>query len=334
MGHPHDSKIENAPRQNRLHATRYVRERAAAWDSFVRGSRNGTFLFERGYMDYHAERLQDWSLEVTDEAGATVALLPAERSGPLLRSHGGLTYGGFIVGPDMNARLMSDVFAAVRSTLVLDGIDTVVYKTVPRIYHQAPTDEDLYWLFRYRADVVRRDVLSVIERGHELPLQHRRIRSLARARAAGIHVRESRDYAAFWKMLEANLRSRYGVAPVHSLGEIELLATRFPHNIRLIAAHDSSAMIAGAVVYDSSRVCHVQYNAADERGRKVGGLDLVIEHLLTDTGPRRFLDLGSCTERDGVYLNDGLVEYKESFGARTIAHDMYRWDLRVSRRES
>jgi hypothetical protein len=26
-------------------------------------------------------------------------------------------------------------------------------------------------------------------------------------------------------------------------------------------------------------------------------------------------------------LNAGLVEYKESFGARTVVHDIYTWDL-------
>jgi hypothetical protein len=34
----------------------------AAWDDFVRTSKNGLFLFERGYMDYHAERFSDHSL--------------------------------------------------------------------------------------------------------------------------------------------------------------------------------------------------------------------------------------------------------------------------------
>ena len=32
------------------------------WDDFVRDSRNGTFLFMRGYMDYHADRFADFSL--------------------------------------------------------------------------------------------------------------------------------------------------------------------------------------------------------------------------------------------------------------------------------
>jgi hypothetical protein len=33
----------------------YDRRDAAAWNSFVAASKNGTFLFDRNYMDYHAD---------------------------------------------------------------------------------------------------------------------------------------------------------------------------------------------------------------------------------------------------------------------------------------
>ena len=38
-----------------------------AWDDFVRSSRNGTFLFERAYMEYHADRFKDHSLVISNE---------------------------------------------------------------------------------------------------------------------------------------------------------------------------------------------------------------------------------------------------------------------------
>ena len=34
------------------------------WDSFVRRSKNGTFLLQRGFMDYHADRFFDCSVMV------------------------------------------------------------------------------------------------------------------------------------------------------------------------------------------------------------------------------------------------------------------------------
>src|SRR5205809_5827151 len=66
------------------------------WDRFVETSKNGTFLFLRDYMDYHAELFEDASVLVTNRIGAVVALFPANRLGTQLVSHGGLSYGGMI----------------------------------------------------------------------------------------------------------------------------------------------------------------------------------------------------------------------------------------------
>ena len=41
---------------------RYTAEKADEWNAFVAESKNGTFLFNRGYMDYHADRFVDHSL--------------------------------------------------------------------------------------------------------------------------------------------------------------------------------------------------------------------------------------------------------------------------------
>ena len=59
---------------------RYTPDRAEEWDAFVRQSKNATFLFYRGYMDYHADRFADYSLMFYDK-GRLCALLPANRKG-------------------------------------------------------------------------------------------------------------------------------------------------------------------------------------------------------------------------------------------------------------
>ncbi|HUR80134.1 MAG TPA: GNAT family N-acetyltransferase, partial [Thermoanaerobaculia bacterium] len=79
-----------------VRAVRFTPDDAPAWNEFVRASRNGTFLFDRGYMDYHADRFEDRSLLFFDSADRLVAVLPAHRRGTELISHGGLTYGGFV----------------------------------------------------------------------------------------------------------------------------------------------------------------------------------------------------------------------------------------------
>jgi hypothetical protein len=311
-----------------LNVARYDGSVASEWDAFVRRAKNATFLFERGYMDYHADRFADHSLVVRDAAGRLVAVFPADRREDTARSHGGLTYGGFVIDEGMTLPLMGKVFACAAAALRDSGITRVLYKTVPRIYHTLPADEDAYWLFRCGARLYRRDVLTVSEYGRATQFQERRARSIRKARNRGILVRDASDFADFWTILDANLRARYGVAPVHSVEEIQLLAGRFPEAIRLAAAYQSDTMVAGAVAYVSRNVCHVQYNAASEAGKEAGALDLVLDYLLTKyDGAVRYFDFGASTEQGGRQLNEGLVDYKEGFGARTVVHDMYEWDL-------
>lgn len=320
------------PNQSGIHVARYTPADASEWDSFVRASRGGTFLFERGYQDYHADRFVDASYIVRDGDGEIIALLPADQQGTRIRSHGGLTYGGFVVGREMTLVRLGQVFAETARCLRDDGFDTVWYKTTPSIYAAGPADDDRYWLFRYNARLVRRDVLSVIDlnaRGRE---QEQRRRARARARRAGCTVIEDREYRDFWPVLTANLADRYGVAPVHSLAEIEHLAATFPDNIRLLTARDGDGrLLAGSVLYESRHVCHVQYNASTPEGRETGALDLVLDHAVTQAQARvRWFDFGASTEQDGRYLNTGLASFKESFGARTIVHDFYEWSLTES----
>ena len=75
--------------------TRYTAAQSAEWNEFVERSKNGTFLFHRSYMDYHADRFTDHSLMVWNK-GRLSALLPANEHDGTLYSHQGLTYGGLI----------------------------------------------------------------------------------------------------------------------------------------------------------------------------------------------------------------------------------------------
>ncbi|MEY2431545.1 MAG: hypothetical protein QOC92_1270, partial [Acidimicrobiaceae bacterium] len=292
-----------------------------AWDDFVRGSRNGTFLFERDYLDYHADRFPDASLLV-ECGGELRTILPATMRDDALISHAGLTYGGFVVDGWMTADRMLKALGAVLRHAADSGAARLIYKTIPHIYHRQPAEEDRYALFRAAARLTRSDLLTVIDCTERGPVQERRLRSLKRARAAGVEAALTCDFASFWPLVIENLTERYGLKPVHSLEEIELLANRFPERILLCTATVDGAVAAGAVVYVSDRVCHVQYSATNAAGRRANALDVVLERLYEWVAQRvRYFDFGVSTEANGDYLNSGLVQYKESFGGRSVVHD-------------
>lgn len=310
-----------------MRAERYTPEHRATWNDFVARSKNATFLFDRGYMEYHADRFEDASLLVF-EGERPVALFPANRAGHEWASHGGLTYGGLLLAEDVTIGEALDAFRAVLRTAADEGAATITYKTIPTIYHAIPAEEDRHALFRADARLVRRDVWSVVELARAPRLQERRRRSVRKAERAGVRVERSARWAEFWEILSENLMRRYGVRPVHSLDEIELLARRFPENIVLTAAYAGERMVGGVVTYISGRVVHVQYPGVSEEGMELGALDAVHAHLMTaHASTHRYYDFGASTEEGGRKLNRGLVEYKEGFGARSVTHDFYLVDV-------
>jgi hypothetical protein len=299
-----------------------------AWDEFVRASRNGTFLFLRDYMEYHQDRFEDCSLLVREDAGRLAALLPANRRGEVLESHGGLTYGGLVVDDSMTAQRMLDVFAALLGWLQRESFTLLRYRAIPHVYHRAPAEEDLYALARNGARIVRRATLSVLDSRSPLEPQTRRQRGVRKAISAGLDCREADDLESYWALLAAALSETYGTKPVHSLDEISLLKSRFPHNIRLFGCFQAARLVAGVLVYENPTVTRAQYIAASETGKRLAALDLLFEVLLREVFANKpYFDFGTSESADGQDLNRGVIEYKESLGARTVAQDTY--ELRI-----
>lgn len=313
---------------NQLSAIRYAPNNKAAWDAFVDASRNGTFLFRRDYMDYHAGRFRDFSMMITSN-GHLSALFPANRDGDTVVSHAGLTFGGLVLDWRATVERTIAFFSAIVAVLRAEGIRALIYKTVPAIYHREPTEEDRYALFRHGAQIIRRDVLTAISPMSGWQPSPKRCGSWNRARRlTDVHVGPSGDWAGYWRVLSERLREKYGATPVHSLQEITLLATKFPTGIRLLTATVRGEVAAGAVLYESTQVVHTQYLAANAESRAHGLLDLVIRAAIEDARAKsKWFDLGASNQPGDASLNHGLARYKESFGGRSVVQDSYCLDL-------
>jgi hypothetical protein len=310
-----------------LTLTPYTPDHQPAWDEFVRRSKNGVFLFCRGYMDYHADRFADSSL-VFFEGGRVAAVLPADQAGDEWVSHGGLTFGGVVADEQMTIEGMRHVFDLLLDHLRQRGVRRLVYKPVPHMYHRLPAEEDLYLLFLKNARLIRRDLSTAIALRHPLPYAKGRKWSINKGRKAGLSVEPSLDFEAFMAIEEYVLRKYHGTKPVHSTAEIRLLAQRFPENIRLFGAFRERRMLAGVIVYADGRVAHTQYISSTDEGREFGASDLVLDHLIRDVyADRAYFDFGISTEQSGRFLNSGLALYKENFGGRSITYDWYELEV-------
>ena len=308
---------------------RYTKADKAAWDAFVAQSKNGTFLFFRDYMDYHADRFADHSLMIYYKS-SLYALLPANLRDDTLYSHQGLTYGGLLMTSDSKTAVVRDAFVAMNNFLRQEGISRVIYKPIPWIYASLPSEEDLFALNNVcKAQVSSRDVATVVMLSHRLPLSELRRRCVKKAWKAGVEIREAQDCSVFWPLLEANLKRRYNARPVHSLEEITLLKSRFPQQIRLFVACKDGRVIGGTLLYICARTIKTQYISANEEGRRVGALDLLFTTLLDKCSENgmEYFDFGTSNRPENDDLNDSLIFQKEGFGGRAVCYDTYEYSL-------
>jgi len=299
-----------------------------AWDDLVDASRTPLFFFKRDFMEYHADRFEDCSLVICD-GDDIVAALPASRHGSVVRSHGGLTYGGILTRSGSRSVATRDALDATLEFYAGTGVQSLLYKAIPQIFHIQPAQEDIYFLFNTaKTQLVRRDLSSVIDTDRRLKLSKGRRALISRARKTGLAVAESRDFAKFHQLLSSVL-SRHAAAPVHQSGELELLSTRFPEQIKLHVVEQDGAMIAATLLFNFGAVVHTQYMAVSDEGKALGALDLLIDDQIDKSAAdgAGYFSFGISTEEQGKFLNEGLLSQKESFGGRSIAIDTYEVTL-------
>lgn len=307
---------------------RYRREDKELWNSFVSKARNATFLFDRNYMDYHADRFDDNSFMFYHK-GKLKAVLPANVAGDTLYSHQGLTYGGLLLDKKATVEDVLECFDSLNSWLRENGISKVVYKALPWIYQQYPSEEDLYALtWKCKAQLISRDISSSIVIDNKLKFAESRKSGIRKALSLNIEVGESNDVDGFWHILEDNLGNRYNAKPVHTSSEMKLLMSRFPNNIRLYVAKMNGEIVGGTLIYVTPQVVHTQYISASVEGKKHGALDLLFDYIINKVYANcRYFDFGKSTEQGGAYLNQPLIFQKEGFGGRGVCYDWYQWEL-------
>lgn len=306
---------------------RYIPDIADEWNQFVARSKNGTFLFDRRYMDYHQDRFADHSIAFYLN-GHIYAILPAHLKGQTLYSHQGLTYGGLVMDERCTGGRICQLFKELNTFLYQQRIEKVVYKAIPSIYHVIPSEEDLYAMsVCCQARLVSRDLSSTIDLDHPVKFPESRKAGIRKAKAHDLTIRESDDVGTFWEILHANLAERYGVAPVHTKEEIQLLHSRFPENIKLYMAFDHKEPLGGAILYMTKQVAHVQYISANRQGKEWGAIDLLFDELLHSPNEGiRYFDFGKSTTHDHTQLNLQLLFQKEGFGGRGLCYDTYEWN--------
>lgn len=299
------------------------------WNEFIKNSKNGTFLLERDYVEYHMDRFPDASFLILDKNEKIKAVLPGTVLNNTYYTHRGLTYGGFILDRDSKVSDVIEYFELLNIELRKGGIREVIYKCIPYIYNNYPSEEDEYVLFnKLNAKLQSISISSTIDLKKDLKFNKSRKCSISKSKRYNLSIEKDKNIEKFWSILTENLKEVHNTKPVHSLEEILYLKENFSKNIEIYTVKKDDEVIAGVVNYLMKEVVHVQYISANILGKEVSALDYLFDYLIKEEyKDKKYFDFGTSTEEDGKVLNEGLIFQKEGFGGRAVNYKQYKYKL-------
>lgn len=305
--------------------TLYKSSEKEIWNSFAQKSNQDTFLFQRGFMGYHSHTFRDFSLMVYKK-DKLIALLPANLVEQSVYSHQGLTYGSLIYSKKIKTTDFISSFKAVLEFLHQNEIADLTIKELPNIYLYNQVNNPIsYILFKTNAELLRTDLHSVVDVKHK-SYSNSRKEGVKRAIKSNLKVEESETLDLFWNtILIPNLETKHGVKPLHSLEEITLLKSRFKNNIRQFNVFFENKIVGGTTIFETENVAHCQYISGNETKNELGSLDFLHHHLIENVfKDKLYFDFGTSNINIGQQINEGLLFWKEGFGARSIAQGFYK----------
>jgi hypothetical protein len=303
---------------------RFETKNYSDWNAFISISKNATFLFNRGFMEYHSGRFEDFSLMIYDE-DKLVSVLPANRVGDTIYSHQGLTYGGLVFQTNIKLGNSIAIFRDILIYLNENQIDKFNLKLIPSIYCDVFSEEIEYSLFLLKAQLIRRDCLSVLDLTKSFSISKTRKESIRRGLKNNLVIKEELNFELFWnEILIPNLVKKHSAKPVHSRDEITKLQNTFPDNIRHFNIYEGNNIVAGTTIFISDNVVHPQYISGNNQKNELGSLDYLYDYLIKVVfKDKKYFDFGPSHEESGLKINEGILFWKESFGAKTTVQDYY-----------
>jgi hypothetical protein len=262
---------------------------------------------------------------VVESDNICVAVLPGNRVGNSVFSHQGLSYGGLVY--DEKTKLVSvlEIFKTILFFLSENKIKVFKVKLTPSFYTDLSSDELHYALFLLNAKLTRRDTHAVIDLKKRICITKGRMEGVSKARKQHLIIQEETNFELFWNtILIPNLAENHQAKPVHSLQEIQYLHKKFPNKIRQFNVYNEDKLVAGTTIFETKNVAHAQYISGNKDKGKLGSVDFLYHHLLTEVfDKKQFFDFGISNNNEGRTLNKGLSFWKESFGAHIVTQDFY-----------
>ena len=303
-------------------------------DHFVEcESVNGTFLQTRRFLNYHpADRFTDASFAL-EKSGTIVAYFPGVAKEQTFVSHAGTTFGGPIIAKSFysGSRLLEILKEA--DQYLTSRFKNIRFKITPAIF--AEESPDLLEYMLEHMGYTRHTELSsycTLQSGVD-PLENcdkecRRI--FKKSEIEGIrfgNLEKTEDFETFYHFLEIS-KSKHNVHPVHTLQELyDLKDNRIPDHIRFRGIWDGNTLVAAMMLFlfEGTKTIHGQYIAPNPDYEKFQPTTALYVRVMREAAQEGYKQIswGISTEDGGNYLNESLLRFKESLGAKACVNVRY-----------
>lgn len=310
---------------------------AKAWDAFVQNSTNGTIFNLRRFLSYHPPgRFRDASFSVL-RRGNVMSVVPGVLVGDRWISHGGSSYGGFILGEKIAFDLCRDIVEASVAYVRSLGAKSFTVTMPPNMYRKVPHDyleaNLLYQGFRY----AKREITNACGRIHEGFLEdwvNKARGAVRRAQAEGLEIHNPKrptpeEMASFYRILKTN-RDALGASVTHSPEDLDRLFSLLPESLDLyLARHEGVDVGCGLVFRCNPQVDLIFYVAHLEEHRHLKPIHMLVHRMYEEAAKRSvpWVDYGTST-LNGKLTNEGLLlAFKENFNMLGYFRDTFILDL-------
>lgn len=301
------------------------------WEEFVQNANNGTIFHTLKFLSYHpAKRFKNAHL-IIKEKGNIISVFPAVEVEKTIISHGGASYGGFVLKNRLGIHKTYLIIEHTVAYLKAHGYKKIVLTQPPLIYCRDPNQYIDFALMKIGFSYQKREITAVIplDRAEPLSTFHADARrSTKKALREGVRVKISEDFKTFYDILKHNLGMRHNVSPTHTLSELLKLKTLFPDKIILFGAYRKEKLLGGMIIFVTNlKVILAFYISHDNSFQSYRPVNLLFYEVIKWGRNRgfKFLDLGTFTLN--MEPNWGLGRFKENFNARGFLRDTYQTEL-------
>ncbi len=304
---------------------RYCSDDFALWNDFISQATNATFLFDRNFMEYHADRFQDFSLLVFEE-DILQAVVPANCKDNQIFSHQGLTYGDFVFRNEFPIGQIEAVLSETFSFLQSQGFVKCEIKAMLPFYAPDFHAEIQQVLSDKQAKITAQKMNLAIDFRTEYIISKSKLKHYRRLQSEGLVVKKEGDCTIFWQeVLEPLLLEKYQTKPLHSLAEINSLQSKFPNHIEQYNLYRDGKILAGITLFKTATVIKSQYGATTENGKKFRALDYLFLYLIDSfKADYDYFDMGTVDDNSELGYNEGLLNQKKELGCSVYSQNIFQ----------